>query len=251
MSNGVPDIGDLSDTPPAKGGKTPDIGELTDAPPASSKPDSGYLPAAGRFLRGAGVEMGRQALSAVPYLPGMPSYPVTKAATGVLEKKLPRPKDRIESAGAFAGNILPAAAVPELGLAGLAARSLPQLPRFAGLLGKLAEGGIRGGVGAAMQPESDVRKTGIGAATGVGSAAANTALNALPWHIRRALEAAAAGYATWGLTRVGLPKDFHASGPAFWALYNASLLDLATRINPAVTGAITSRAVPAIMDRNQ
>lgn len=234
-------------------------------------PDPGFFPAVGRTARGlaTGVE------STVDYMgSGLPGFlgPHDPELARKVRKDIPEPKDAYESFGHGLGEMLPTFAVPGLGADASVARALrfarglrgPQLTQFARqrglasalerLAGGAAEGGARGAIGGAMVPDEETGEDaaiggGVGAATrGVGDLAFSSVVNLNP-KIKNTLGAVAA-MAT--ANKLGMPwwvafmhPGTWQQGSVFQQLYNANLLDLASkylrsatrRPNPSFVGA--------------
>lgn len=257
MSNGkVPKASDLvfDDEPP----KASDL--KLERPDPTEPPDPGFLPGVGRAARGVatGVEsvVGGIGTRLPGFLQGGNNPKEIEAALA----SRPKPKDWIESAGEFGGEVLPTLAIPELGLgklagqalrAGqayfmpssmLAARSIPVAERA-------IEGATQGAIGGAMMPgDNSGKNAAIGAVGGAavrgGGEALNAAWTAIPPNARHLANAIAAGAAVKGMEHMGMPNDWLVRAPVFFALWRASLLDLAnkwgtraSRANPATLGA--------------
>jgi hypothetical protein len=87
-----------------------------------------------------------------------------------------------EKAGRLAAQYGPLAMIPSVGLEGLAAKTIPEFPRVAGVIGKGLEGTWKGGVGGATQGDP---KT--GAEVGGGTAAGSAAFMAAPGWLKSVL----------------------------------------------------------------
>lgn len=202
-----------------------DLGGVGDP---SEAPTPGGIAAAGRFARGAMTGAESTVAGIGQSLPWFLQGPNQDLAKKVLADR-PPPKDRIESWGQSVGETLPAFAIPELGLEGLAARSLPNYPRIAGFLGKTAQGVTGGAIGGAVLPEGEkLKNTATGAEAGGAIGAAAGAYMALPPGLRRIANGIAAAAAMKGVKDLGI-TDWYMGAPIYFEIYRQQLLDLATQ----------------------
>ena len=110
-----------------------------------------------------------------------------------------------EGAGRLAAQYLPLAMLPSVGLEGLAAKTIPEFPRAASIIGRGLEGTWKGGVGGATQGD-----TKTGAATGGGLSTAYRAYQMLPgprWMLPVAAimamsKAGGEGYVPWDVRHI-------------------------------------------------
>lgn len=193
--------------------------ELEDAPWTKEEPDPGYLPAAGRALRGLGTGIE----STVDRIGGNLPWSYDPKLTKKVLAERPPPTDEIESGFKTVGEVVPAFAVPGFSPATAAYSGIPLLSRG---LQALAGGALTGGIGGAMLPEGNTGKNiATGAATGIATGALGTAYNALPWGVKNFINITAAGYAANSLKHLGIDQWWiHA--PVFWTLYRKRFADL-------------------------
>lgn len=203
-------------------------GFVIDDQPTTSEIEPGSMAATGRLARGIMTGVESTVAGVGQSLPQFLQGPNQDLAKKVLAGR-PPPKDRIESLGGTIGEVLPAFAIPSLGLEGTAARALPNFPRISQFLGKTAEGAISGSAGGAMMPEGEkLKNTGVGAAAGATYGAAAGAYMALPPGLRRIANAAAGAAAAEGVKSLGI-TDWYMAAPIYWEIYHQRLLDLATQ----------------------
>lgn len=203
-------------------------GFVIDDQPTTSEIEPGSMAATGRLARGVMTGVESTIAGVGQSLPKFLQGPNPNLARETLAK-IPPPQDRIESWGKTAGEVLPAFAIPSVGMEGAMARALPNFPRISQFLGKTAEGAISGAAGGAMMPEGEkLKNTGVGAAAGATYGAAAGAYMALPPGLRRIANAAAGAAAAEGVKALGF-TDWYMAAPIYWEIYHQRLLDLATQ----------------------
>lgn len=178
----------------------PDFGDDQHAPTAaapSGRPDFGDRPApaggeglASKLLGSTSATIGGIGKGAVQSFGNAPwgSIPNEDGKSPLLNWAKTENKNypTAEKAGRYAAEYGPLMMLPSVGLEGLAAKTIPEFPRAASIIGKGLEGTWKGGVGGATQGDPQT-----GAATGGGSAAAYRAYRMLPHQAQWMLPVAA------------------------------------------------------------
>lgn len=188
-----------------KKGDAPAVAGAADPPS-----DGGWMGTAENLVGSTGATIAGLGKGAVQSFGNTPwgSIPNEDGKSPVLNWAKSENKDYpvAEGAGRLTAEYGPLALLPDLGLEGLTAKAIPELPRVANLIGKGLEGTWKGGVGGATQ-----RDTKTGAEVGGGTATAYNAYRMLPYQAQWMLPVAAImamskaggeGYVPWDVRHI-------------------------------------------------